>query len=207
MNVEYDSYGFPKKNKVENRKDDLVKWLKICLWLFIAFLIFLKIGLMIISWFLSYDEFLQQIVERNISYVLDEDVVDLPPRVKRYTGNFSVLRISDVTSTDVINGASVTTQRKQYKLNKIFYTDVEADFDDTVQLSVGDSLEVLSNPISTRYKVTNVDSSTNTVIVELVEGSDPIRIGADQLKIASSLEDNVQVAEYRGQIGTKEFAR
>ena len=142
---------------------------------------------------LSYDEFLQQIVERNISYVLDEDVVDLPPRVKRYTGNFSVLRISDVTSTDVVNGASVTTQRKQYKLNKIFYTDVEADFDDTVQLSVGDSLEVLSNPISTRYKVTNVDSSTNTVIVELVEGSDPIRIGADQLKIASSLEDNVQV--------------
>ena len=138
---------------------------------------------------LSYDEFLQQIVERNISYVLDEDVVDLPPRVKRYTGNFSVLRISDVTSTDVINGASVTTQRKQYKLNKIFYTDVEADFDDTVQLSVGDSLEVLSNPISTRYKVTNVDSSTNTVIVELVEGSDPIRIGADQLKIASSLEE------------------
>jgi len=60
MNVEYDSYGFPKKNKVENRKDDLVKWLKICLWLFIAFLIFLKIGLMIISWFLSYDEFLTE---------------------------------------------------------------------------------------------------------------------------------------------------
>ena len=142
---------------------------------------------------LNYDEFLQQIVERNISYVLDEDVVDLPPRVKRYTGNFSVLRVSDVTSTDVINGATVTTQRKQYKLNKIFYTDIEADFDDTIQLSVGDSLEVISNPISTRYKVTNVDSSTNTVIVELVEGSDPIRIGADQLKIASTLEDNVQV--------------
>lgn len=142
---------------------------------------------------INYDDFLQQIVERNVSYVLDEDVVDLPPRVKRYTGTFSVLRISDVTSTDVVNGATVTTQRKQYKLNKIFYTDTEADFDDTVQLSVGDSLEVMSNPISTRYKVTNVDSSTNTVIIELVEGSDPVRIGADVLKIASALEDNVQV--------------
>ena len=39
MNEEYDSYGFPKKNKVENRKDDIVKWLKIWFWLFLAFLI------------------------------------------------------------------------------------------------------------------------------------------------------------------------
>lgn len=142
---------------------------------------------------IDYNDFLQQIVERNISYVLDEAVVDLPPRVKRYTGNFSVLRISDATVNEVINGASVTSQRKQYKLNKIFYTDSEADFDDTVQLSVGDSLEVISNPINTRYRVTNVDSSTNTVILQLVEGGEPIRIGADILKISSSLEDNVQV--------------
>ena len=142
---------------------------------------------------ISYNDFLQQIVERNISYVLDEAVVDLPPRIKRYTGNFSVLRISDATVTEEINGVSVTSQRKQYKLNKIFYTDSEADFDDTVQLSVGDSLEVISNPINTRYRIIKLDSSTNTVILELVEGSDPIRIGADILKISSSLEDNIQV--------------
>ena len=142
---------------------------------------------------IDYNEFLQNIVQRNISYVLDEAVVDLPPRVKRYTGNFSVLRISDATVTEEINGVSVTSQRKQYKLNKIFYTDSEADFDDTVQLSVGDSLEVISNPITTRYRVTKVDSSTNSVIVELVEGFAAIRIGADVLKIASTLEDNVQV--------------
>ena len=142
---------------------------------------------------IDYNQFLQEIVEKNISYVLDEAVVDLPQRVKRYTGNFSVLRISDATVTEEINGVSVTSQRKQYKLNKIFYTDAEADFDDTVQLSVGDSLEVISDPITTRYKVTKVDSSTNTVIVELVEGYEAIRIGADVLKIASSLEDNVQV--------------
>ena len=142
---------------------------------------------------IDYNEFLQNIVQRNISYVLDEAVVDLPPRVKRYTGNFSVLRISDATVTEEINGVSVTSQRKQYKLNKIFYTDAEADFDDTVQLAVGDSLEVISNPITTRYRITKVDSSTNTVIVELVEGYEAIRIGADVLKITSSLEDNVQV--------------
>ena len=142
---------------------------------------------------INFNSFLQEIVERNISYVLDEAVVDLPPRVKRYTGNFNVLRISDATVTEVINGASVTSQRKQYKLNKIFYNDTEADFEDTVQLSVGDSLEVISNPITTRYKITKVDSSTNTIIVELVEGYEAIRIGANVLKIASTIEDNVQV--------------
>ena len=142
---------------------------------------------------ISFNTFLQDIVEKNISYVLDEAVVDLPPRVKRYTGNFSVLRISDATVTEEINGASVTSQRKQYKLNKIFYTDTEADFEDTIQLAVGDSLEVNTNPINTRYRITKLDSSTNTVIVELVEGSDPIRIGADILKISSIIEDDVQV--------------
>ena len=63
MNQEYDSYGFPKNNKVENRKDNIVKWLKIWFWLFLAFLILLKISLMIISGFISYDDFL---IEPNI---------------------------------------------------------------------------------------------------------------------------------------------
>ena len=57
MTQEYDSYGFPKNNKVDNRKGDLVKWLKIWFWLFIVFLIFLKIGLMFISGYLSYEDF------------------------------------------------------------------------------------------------------------------------------------------------------
>ena len=63
MNQEYDSYGFPKNNKVENRKDNIVKWLKIWFWLFLAFLILLKISLMIISGFISYNDFL---IEPNI---------------------------------------------------------------------------------------------------------------------------------------------
>ncbi len=142
---------------------------------------------------IDYFTFLQQIVERNISYVLDEAVVDLPPRTKRYSGNFSVTRITEVAFTEEINGVSVTSQKKQYKLNKIFYTDTEADFDDTVQLKVGDSLEVISNPINTRYVVKSVDSSTNTVILDIAEGIQSIQIGADILKIGSSINNNVQV--------------
>ena len=57
MTQEYDSFGFPKNNKVENRNGDIVKWLKIGFWVLLAFLIFFKIVIMIFSAYLSYNEF------------------------------------------------------------------------------------------------------------------------------------------------------
>lgn len=142
---------------------------------------------------INYFDFLQQIVERNISHVLDEAVVDLPPRAKRFSGKFSVTRITDIDFSEEINGISVTSKKKQYKLNKLFYTDNEANFDDTVQLKIGDSVEVVSETIDTRYIVTSVDSSTNTVILDLVEGFKSVQIGADVLKISSLIDNNVSV--------------
>jgi len=142
---------------------------------------------------IDYNTFLQEIVEKNISYVLDEAVVDLPPRDKRYSGNFSVIRIGEESITETVNGVEQTVIQKLYKLNKIFYTDSEADFADTVQLKVGDSLEVISTPIDTRYTVTQIDTSTNSVIVRLQEGSRTISIGADVLKIGSSVNDILEV--------------
>lgn len=140
-----------------------------------------------------YDQFLQDIVERNISYILDESVIDLPPRVKRFSGKFSVIRISNVDVTEEVNGVTQTVQKRLYKLNKISYTDTDAEFPDTVQIKVGDSLEVMSNPIDTRYRVLQVDSSTNSVVLELIEGSKAIGIGADVLKIGSAIDDNLEV--------------
>jgi hypothetical protein len=142
---------------------------------------------------IDYNTFLQQIVEKNISYVLDEAVVDLPPRDLRYSGNFSVTRISEESVTETVNGVEQTTMQKLYKLNKIFYSDSEADFADTIQLKVGDSLEVISDPIDTRYTVSQIDASTNSVIVRLQEGSRTISIGADVLKIGSSINDELEV--------------
>jgi hypothetical protein len=142
---------------------------------------------------INFDDFLQNIVDRNISYVLDEAVVDVPPREKRYSGNFSVIRISTVDVTEEINGVSVTTQKKLYKLNKLNYTDVDAQFPDTISLKVGDSLDVISDPIDTRYVVKQVDSSTNSVVLELIEGSKGIPIGADVLKIGANQSDQLFV--------------
>tara|TARA_R110000796_G_scaffold162298_2_gene279048 strand:+ start:2748 stop:6656 length:3909 start_codon:yes stop_codon:yes gene_type:complete len=142
---------------------------------------------------IDYNTFLQAIVEKNISYVLDEAVVDLPPRDKRFSGKFSVIRIGEESVTQTVNGVEQTIVQKLYKLNKIFYSDAEADFADTVQLKVGDSLEVVSTPIDTRYTVTQIDTSTNSVIVRLQEGSRTISIGADVLKIGSALSDSLEV--------------
>jgi len=142
---------------------------------------------------IDYNTFLQEIVEKNISYVLDEAVVDLPPRDKRFSGKFSVIRIGEESVTQTVNGVEQTTIQKLYKLDKIFYTDSEADFADTVQLKVGDSLEVVSTPIDTRYTVTQIDASTNSVIVRLQEGSRTISIGADVLKIGSLVSNTLEV--------------
>ena len=142
---------------------------------------------------IDYKQFLQNLLNQGISYILDEDTVDLPPRTLRYTGSFSVLRISDTQTTEVVNGVTVTKTRKIYKLNKLAYTDTTSAFIDTVGLKVGDSLVVNSDPIDTRYIVSSVDTSTNSVVLELVEGSRGIEIGADTLKIYSNQDDNLQV--------------
>ena len=44
---------------------------------------------------------------------------------------------------------------------------------------------MVSTPIDTRYTVTQIDTSTNSIIVRLQEGSRTISIGADILKIGS----------------------
>lgn len=142
---------------------------------------------------IEYRTFLQGLLNQGISYILDEDTVDLPARTLRYTGSFSVLRISDTQTTEVVNGIAVTKTRKIYKLNKLSYTDTTSNFIDTVGLKVGDSLVVNSDPIDTRYTVSSVDTSTNSVVLELAEGSRGIEIGADILKIYSTQDDNLQV--------------
>ena len=142
---------------------------------------------------IDYTVFLNELAANNIQYVLDEAVIDLPPRDKRYFGKFSVIRISEVDVTEEVNGVSITTQKKLYKLNKVNYSDSLAEFPDTIGLKVGDSLEITTEPIDTRYQVTQVDNSTNSVVLELVEGSKAITIGADILQVASSANNTVEL--------------
>lgn len=140
---------------------------------------------------IDYNTFLYDIVQNGISYVLDEEIVQLSPRSRRYDGTFDVLRITNDTVTETINGASVTKTRKLIKLNTLYYTDNKSGYKDSMQLAVGDSLEIISEPCDTRYIVKQIDTSTNTVILELVEGFRSVKVGADMFRISSEKTDEV----------------
>lgn len=142
---------------------------------------------------IDYNAFLQTLVDNGISYVLDEETVTLRPKTRRYTGTFSVIRITNDTVTETVNGASVTRTRKLVKLDGITYTDVKSGYADTVQLGVGDCLEVVSDPVDTKYRIASIDTSTSTVVLELVEGFRSVKIGADYFRISSEKTDDTAV--------------
>lgn len=133
---------------------------------------------------IDYREFLTLIINNKINYTLDDEIKDLPPRTKRYFGTFSVIRIT--TEKDA-SGNNV----KRYILDGLEFTDTRSGFENTRLLSVGDYVEINSNPTTTRYKVIYVDSSENKVGLKCVEGAEGVKIGADTLKISASQDTEV----------------
>ena len=81
-----------------------------------------------------------------------------------------------------LNGNTV----KRYILESLEFTDSRSGFEDTRLLSVGDFVEVNTNPITTRYEVIFVDSAENKIGLKCVEGCEGVRIGADTLKISAT---------------------
>lgn len=140
---------------------------------------------------ISYNDFLHTLIENGISYVLDEETVSVQPKMKRYSGNFSVIKITNDTVTELVNGVSTSRVRKLVKLNTLYYTDNTAGYENTMQLAVGDSIEVVSDPIDTRYVVKQIDTSTNTVVLELAEGYRSVKTGADYFRISANRDSVV----------------
>ena len=135
---------------------------------------------------IKYKDFLYSLVENDIRYTLDDEIKDLPPRSKRYSGNFSVI------SGDMENNPSNTGRSMRYKLLSLQYTDNRADLENTRILSVGDVVEVNSNPVTTRYKVTYVDVSSNKIGLKCIEGMEPVRIGSNTLRISAVQDSEVK---------------
>lgn len=132
-----------------------------------------------------YSEFLTALNRYGISYVLDEEVKDIPLKSKRYSGTFSVLNIFNATEDGVT--------RKFVRLDKLSYTDTQSDYTDTMQLAVGDVLEVAQGTLDTRYKITHVDTSATTVTLELLEGFKPVRVGEGYFRLSAEASERVSV--------------
>ncbi len=141
---------------------------------------------------IQYSTFLKDIIDMKISYIPDDEIMDIPPRTIRYTGTFNVLRINDTNVEETINGVTIIKRRKLYKLNKLTYTDNDSKFSDTVSLRVGDHLIVNSSPLDTKYKITSIDSSTNSIVLELLEGQRSIQIGTNTLIFFNEKADTIE---------------
>ena len=120
------------------------------------------------------NELLNYFDNENIQYIVDEDVVDLPPRERQYRGDFDILNQRDVRIDGVL--------RTRYQLNTINYNNVEEDVQETEQLIVGDEL-IANGEKPARYQITFLDESTFEVELELIEGYSNLQIGSNILSI------------------------
>jgi hypothetical protein len=151
---------------------------------------------------LSYDQFLQELGNNGIGYFVDEDIVQLPLRTIRYIGDFGVLGYYDdnVATTDA-NGNTFQEIRRNYKLDKLTYTDTLTNVPDGKSLNVNDQL---STPDGSLYLITAVNTDQSSIQAKRISGYQPIQIGAKTISISStdfgprSVQINVGFDERQG---------
>jgi hypothetical protein len=133
---------------------------------------------------LSYDQFIQALSDNGIGYFVDESIEQLPLRTIRYIGGFGVLSYYDdtVSVTDQ-NGATIQEVRRNYKLDKLSYTDTLTNVVDGKSLDVGDKIATQDGSL---YQITSIDRDQASVQAKRVSGYQPIQIGANSLTISST---------------------
>jgi len=140
---------------------------------------------------IKFADFSKILIDNGITFFLDKDVVDMPPRTLRYSGKYTVTNVFDDTLTSIINGASVQNRVLRVQLDKLTYNDNQSKYLGTQSLKIGDSLVINSGRQNTRYEIIQVDASKRTVAVKLIEGFDHITIGKDVLSFYG--EDKAEV--------------
>ncbi len=133
---------------------------------------------------LTYNQYLGLLGDNGIGYFVDEDIVQLPLRTIRYIGNFGVISYYDdsITSTDQ-NGNSFQETRRNYKLDKIAYTDTLTNIKDGKSLDVGDKISTQDGSL---YQITSVNRDQASIQAKRVSGYQPIQIGANSISISST---------------------
>lgn len=133
---------------------------------------------------LSYDQYLSLLGDGGIGYFVDEDIIPLPLRTIRYIGSFSVISYYDDTvSTTDQTGQTFQEIRRNYKLDKLAYTDTLSGVPGGKLLNVGDQI---STQDGTLYEVTSVNNDQASIQAKRLSGYQPIQIGANTISIAST---------------------
>jgi len=139
---------------------------------------------------LTDSDFIASLESQGIQYFIDEQINSLDLRTVRFTGSFGVLRIFDEEVQTTVDGVTTTTTVRKYKLNGIRYTDNLSDTENSRTLAKGD---LLITSGGTKYEISSIDVSDQTVVLKRLFGFEPIKIGDASLTIYSNVLSNRQV--------------
>jgi len=142
---------------------------------------------------LDYATVVRNITTLNIPHIVDEEVRMMPYRDSQYNGKFDVLSIIDSQKDVIVNGVTQKKNIKLYTLDKLTYSDSNKELKDTEFLKVGDEVIVNSEIKNTRYKVAKIDGSSRQVELELVEGYEAIKIGANSIAVYKTIGNQLSV--------------
>lgn len=142
---------------------------------------------------IDYATFKTELTDNAYKYYVDAEVLDMPMRMIQYTGAFDVIKVDNAEKTYVVDGVSQTKTVKLYTVNKLTYTDSAKSLKDTETLKVGDSLIVNSGNYRTRYQIVSIDNSTSQIELLLLEGSESVKIGVNQLGIYKDVDTNLDI--------------
>ena len=131
---------------------------------------------------LEYQELVNLTVRNNISVVETEIEKTITASKFANVGSFDITQIKP--KVEAINGTPDSDISVVYKLNTLFYKNVEDDTD--IYLQDGDKVLVGEN---TTYEINFVDRSTKYVGFVLIKGYEPITTGVDVLKFFGNIED------------------
>ena len=146
---------------------------------------------------LDYNKIVGYLDRSGIPYTIDNEVVDVEPKECRYDGKFTVVKVTNDESTEVIIDSESVKSRFLVYLDTITYDDNMNNAKSSIYLNIDDYLYLDSSDgnITTRVKILRVDTDTNMIVVEYVEGLDYITTGSvlklDQTKLTKTNSYNV----------------
>lgn len=125
---------------------------------------------------IDHDQLMVDLANNKIGYFVDEDTVNLPANIVRYTGSFYVANVKNVSVQSIDStGTAITTKTKRYTLDTLLYTDNLSTAKNGKTLEVGSVIEIDS---LTQFEVDFVDKTTGDIGLKRLSGTSNLGIGS-----------------------------
>lgn len=142
---------------------------------------------------IKYADLESDIAENDLKYHIDSEVIEMPTRAVQYFGKFDVVKITNEQRSQLVDGLTRTKTIKLFTVDKLSYSDASKSLKDTEVLKVNDSLVVNSGKLRTRYLIKSIDNSTSQLELELIEGYESIKVGAQMLSVYREIDSDLDI--------------